>query len=66
MPSGRIEALYRKLSSKKALRAKTEGESNDILLVLCDKKAPYSLLHQVLNTAAEAGYAKFRMVVLTE
>ncbi len=66
VPTGRIETLYRRLSSAKEARAKSETAANDVLLVLCDKKAPYSLLHQVLNTAAEAGYAKFRMVVLTE
>lgn len=65
-PDGRIETLFRRLSSAKEARAKSETVTNDVLLVLCDKKAPYGLLHQVLNTAAEAGFAKFRMVILTE
>lgn len=66
-PSGvRIELLYRRLQRLRNERASRGQPGEEPLLVQCDKDAPYTLLHQVLNTAAAAGYAKFRMVVLTE
>jgi biopolymer transport protein TolR len=63
--NGRIEALFHALVKVRQFTPKKEGEQ-DVLLVLCDKDAPYGLLKQVMMTAAEAGFAKFRMAVLME
>ena len=56
----RIDVLYRKLQVlKEEARGKSAGPA-DVMLVLCDRDVPYSLIRRVLNTAAEAGYIKFR------
>ena len=56
---GRIGPLYQVLSSLHAnTSARTDG---DVLLVLCDKDVPYATLRKVLMTAAEAGFAKYRL-----
>ena len=65
-PGQRIEVLYRRLVRLKTERGSRTLAKDDALLVMCDKDASYQLLHQVLNTAAEAGYPKFRMAVLLE
>ena len=62
--SGRIEALYRRLMVAKEAAKTDDKAPGDIIMVFCDKNVSYALLHQVLNTAAEAGFAKFRMAVL--
>jgi biopolymer transport protein ExbD len=65
----RIDALFNRLQvlrNAQAVATKNRGRSDatDVLLVFCDKDTPYGLLHQVLDTAAQAGYARFRMAVL--
>ena len=62
---GRIPPLYRKLVTLKGKRLPSVKDA-DVLFVLCDKDAPYSTLRQVLMTAAEAGFIKFRMAVIME
>ena len=65
-PSGRIEALFRRLQGLKMEKSGKALQVSDVLLVMCDKDTPYATLHQVLNTAAEAGFPKFRMAVLMQ
>ena len=67
-PSGnaRIEPLYKRLISVKTDKKSKALDVTDIIMVMCDKDTPYGLLHQVLNTAAEAGFPKFRMAVMME
>ncbi len=60
----RIEPLYVGLVRLREDKVVTSADTPDALYVLCDKEAPYSLLRRVLMTAAEAGFAKFRMAVL--
>lgn len=62
----RIDPLYRRLLTLREEKSSKPKDAADVLLVLCDKDAPYVLLRRVLNTAAEAGYPKFRMAVLME
>lgn len=66
VPKGRIEPLYRRLMTSRESARQGEAPPSDVLLVFCDKQTPYALLHQVLNTAAEAGFAKFRMAVIMQ
>ncbi len=65
---GRIEPFYKRLVAMRQQRVagKEAGEDDDVLLVSCDKEAPYALLKQILLTGAEAGFPKFRMAVLME
>lgn len=63
---GRIDPLYKRLMSVKNDKSTKSPEVSDVVLVLCDKDTPYQLLHQVLNTAAEVGFVKFRMAVNME
>ena len=63
---GRIDALYKRLMSVKNDKSSKTLEVSDVVLVFCDKDTPYALVRQVLNTAAEAGFIKFRMAVLME
>lgn len=64
---GRIDPLYQRLQTlRNNARAPAKKEDADVLLLFCDKDTPYGLMHQVMNTAAEAGYPKFRMAVLME
>lgn len=65
----RIEPVFQKLQILRNEPAaggqnQTGGKDRDVLLVFCDKDTNYGLMHQVMNTAAQAGYAKFRMAVL--
>ncbi len=60
----RIVPLYQRLLS---IRGERGGEKNlvgDVIMLHCDEETPYALLQQVLDTAAEAGFGKFRMAVL--
>jgi biopolymer transport protein ExbD len=34
---------------------------DDVVVLLCDEGVAYGLLHQVMQTAAEAGFVRFRM-----
>ena len=62
-PSNRIiEPLYRALMRRKS--ASRPAVQSDVIALRCDRDTPYALLHHVQNTAAEAGFTKFRMVVL--
>ena len=64
---GRVEPLFRKLVAVKGKRiagSKQAQEDEDVLMVLCDKGTPYTLLRRVLITSAEAGFPRFRMAVL--
>jgi biopolymer transport protein ExbD len=66
---GRIDVLYNRLQAFKNSQpppGKKKPEDADVILLFCDKDAPYALMHQVMTTAAEAGYVKFRMAVLME
>jgi biopolymer transport protein TolR len=58
---GRLEPLYRRLA-----KAKNDASAADVLLILCDKDTPYGLLREVLMTAGEAGFPKYRLAVITE
>ncbi|MBN1959738.1 MAG: biopolymer transporter ExbD [Deltaproteobacteria bacterium] len=69
--TGRIEPLYRKLVAVKgrkvaSSRKAANQEDEDVLMVLCDKSIPYTLVRRVLLTSAEAGYPRFRMAALME
>jgi biopolymer transport protein TolR len=67
---GKIDPLFRKLVAVRGQRVtstnKKEKEDEDVLMVLCDKSTPYTLLRRVLMTSAEAGFPRFRMAVLME
>jgi biopolymer transport protein ExbD len=68
---GRIDVLFNRLQAIKNSKptpaaGKKKPEDADVVLLFCDKDAPYALMHQVMTTAAEAGYVKFRMAVLME
>lgn len=41
-----------------------EGQSEPVLLVQCDKRVPWTVLRAVLESAAVAGYPRYRFVVL--
>jgi biopolymer transport protein ExbD len=67
----RIDTLFERLQvlrNSQSVAAKARGgtDTTDVLLVFCDKDTPYGLMHQVMDTAAQAGYAKFRMAVLMQ
>jgi biopolymer transport protein TolR len=66
----RIEVLYRRLVAVRGRRIAVTGkqphEDSDVLMVLCDKGTPYTLLRRVLLTSAEAGFPRFRMAVLMQ
>lgn len=64
--TGRIEALFQRLQRLQADKQHVANNPKDVLLVFCDKDVPYPLLHRVLQTAAAAGFPKFRMAVLME
>lgn len=59
-----IEPLYQELVSLKSQKAAQTIDSPDVLVVLCDKDTSYSLLHEVLQTGAQAGFPKYRLAVL--
>jgi biopolymer transport protein ExbD len=67
---GKIDPLFRKLVAVRGQRVtatdKKAKEDEDVLMVLCDKATPYTLLRRVLMTSAEAGFPRFRMAVLME
>lgn len=63
---GRIDVLYQRLLTLKNARSTQRKDDADVLLLFCDKDTSYGLMHQVMNTAAEAGFPKFRMAVLME
>jgi biopolymer transport protein ExbD len=62
---GHIIPLYRELVSLREKRS-PNAEDADVLMVYCDQATPYSLLREVMTTAAGAGFAKFRMAVVME
>ena len=62
---GSIAPLKKRLTDLKNKRLPTAKDA-DVLFVLCDKDAPYSSLRQVLMTAANVGFVKFRMAVIME
>ena len=64
IPDKRIEPLYVGLVRLREDKVVTSSDAPDALYVLCDKEAPYSLLRRVLNTAAEAGFPKFRLAAI--
>ncbi|MEK7703618.1 MAG: biopolymer transporter ExbD [Myxococcota bacterium] len=64
--AGRIEPLYKELSRLKRLNAPETLESPGVALIVCDKDTRYDLLKTVLMTAAQAGFAKYRLAVLME
>ena len=65
---GRIDPLYQRLQTLKnsGRNACTQRGLRRGDVVCVDKDTPYGLMHQVMNTAAEAGFPKFRMAVLME
>ena len=62
---GSIAPLRKRLTDLKNKRLPTTKDA-DVLFILCDKDAPYSTLRQVLMTAANVGFVKFRMAVIME
>jgi biopolymer transport protein TolR len=63
----KIVPLYNKLNTLRAMRrSATRGpsENDDVVLLLCDRHVPFSLLSKVLRTAAMAGYPNFRFAVM--
>lgn len=67
----RIDPVFQKLQvlrNEQSVAAQNRGgpDTTDVLLVFCDKDTSYGLMHQVMDTAAQAGYAKFRMAVLMQ
>ena len=61
---GRIVPLYKALVERRDRTGiKTEG---NVLYVLCDKDMPYKALRRVMSTAAQAGYAKYRLAALMQ
>ena len=62
---GSIIPLRKRLTDLKGKRLPSTKDA-DVLFILCDKDAPYSTLRQVLMTAANVGFVKFRMAVIME
>ncbi len=62
---GRVKPLFQALQKLKEKRVPTAKDA-DVLFVLCDKDTPYATLRQVLMTAAEVGFVKYRMAVIME
>jgi biopolymer transport protein TolR len=63
----KIVPLYNKLNTLRAMRrsaTKGPSENDDVVLLLCDRHVPFSLLSKVLRTAAMAGYPNFRFAVM--
>ena len=61
---GRIVPLYKILVERRD-RTGIKAEGN-ILFVLCDKDLPYKALRRVMMTAAQAGYAKYRLAAMMQ
>jgi biopolymer transport protein ExbD len=67
MEGDKIVPLYNKLNTLRAMRrSATRGpsENDDVVLLLCDKQVPFTMLSKVLRTAAMAGYPNFRFAVM--
>jgi biopolymer transport protein TolR len=63
----KIVPLYNKLNTLRAMRrsaTKGPSENDDVVLLLCDRHVPFSLLSKVLRTSAMAGYPNFRFAVM--
>jgi biopolymer transport protein ExbD len=61
---GKVDPLYKTLVAKRD-RAGNKPDGN-VLFVLCDKDMPYKALRKVMTTAAQAGYAKYRLGALMQ
>ena len=70
--SGRIIPLYEELTRKKKTYkqvAKSSENANDfsgVVNLIVDKSIKYNFLKKLLNTCADAGYQKYKFVVLGE
>jgi len=67
MEGDKIVPLYNKLNTLRAMRrsaSRGPSENDDVVLLLCDKHVPFSLLSKVLRTAAMAGFPNFRFAVM--
>ena len=65
----KIVPIYDRLNTLRAARqAETAGLSkdDDVIFLLADKTAPFTLLAPVMKTAAMAGYPNFRFAVVKE
>ncbi|HWV37234.1 MAG TPA: biopolymer transporter ExbD [Vulgatibacter sp.] len=65
----KIVPIYDRLNTLRAARqAETAGLSkdDDVVFLLADKTAPFTLLAPVMKTAAMAGYPNFRFAVVKE
>jgi biopolymer transport protein ExbD len=62
---GNILPLYRRLLTIKEKRPPSLPDA-DIAFILSDKKTDYGLIRQVMTTAAQAGFIKYRLAVLME
>jgi len=65
----KIVPIYDRLNTLRAARqAETAGLSkdDDVIFLLADKTAPFTLLGPVMKTAAMAGYPNFRFAVVKE
>lgn len=64
----RIEPLFQQLQAfytqqQAAAKKQQELVGDDVIVIYCDRQTPYGLIRQVLETAKQAGYVKFRMAV---
>ena len=67
MEGEKIVPLYEKLATLRSLRQERSGgvsESDDVVMLLCDREVPYAILSPVMKTAAMAGYPNFRFAVI--
>ena len=64
-----IDPLFEKLTDavehqKKVLKYRKDKEFSDIITVIADRHVPFELLSQVMYTAGQAQFAKFKFMVV--
>ena len=64
----KVSVLYRMLEkqSAKAVKELDEKQSNNHILLLCDKRHSFRTINDIVKTAALAGYPNFQFAVLKE
>ncbi len=67
MEGDKIVPLYDKLNALRAAKQSQTaglGKNDDVIFLLADREAPFTLLAPVMKTAAMAGYPNFRFAVV--
>lgn len=76
IPDGEVESdgflispLYRSLTDavehqKKVAKYRSDRDFNDVITIIADRHVPFSLLSQVMYTAGQATFSKFKFMVV--